>query len=143
MDKGKIVIISLALGLIFMSFLDFKLPIYISVGMTTFVTFLTLNDFASTAFHRFKQIENSDDKFIIATKNFLARLANFNSDFLKKITDILLYFSVPFSIYTSYITKDLISEEELLSYQQSLTLYTLGLVVFLLAKNKEDTVVEK
>lgn len=136
MDKGKVLLYSLGAGLIMMAFLDFNMPIYVSLGITVFVFILTLHDFTQAY-----KIERIDQIFL--EKTTLDKLLNITSKsmyfvFLLVSTFIKLTYvlSIPIAIYFSYYTLNRYTSDELNEMQQALTLYTLGLVILIVAIDK-------
>lgn len=133
MDKGRKILFSLGSGLVLLSILDFKLPIYISVGITVFVTILTFHDFINAG-------KNEDDFPFTNEKNTRTRVVEsslkvmiLGIKFYKKLSEVALFFSIPISILVAYMAYDFMEQVDLDRLQQTLNLYTLGLVISILA----------
>ena len=130
MHKGKGLLVSLGIGLLFLSFLDFDMPIHISLGIAVFVTLITLYDFNNTL-HITKSdpISSNSNKYV----KYLTDTPYYLSILLDGFSRLIYYFSIPISVYVSYKSFNMLTFEELQDKQQSLTLYSLGLVIIILA----------
>lgn len=130
MDKGKAMIFSIGGGLILMSFLNFSMPPYISAGIAVLVTILTLHDFIGNKIFNYKVADLPDDSsFLNKAFHFLTIMMSKIGLLSKGLVNLMFIFSVPISIYAAYNSHLNRTLEELNNGQQSLTLYSLGIVI--------------
>lgn len=133
MNKGNKILFSLALGFVTISFTGIQISVYSALGMTIFVSLLTAYDLinSSSFIHKEpRQIENAPELVINKTNIYLDKA-------IKAFGEILLYCSIPVSFFIPYYVSRSKSIDEINQFQQSLTLYTLGIVIYMIAKEKK------
>lgn len=138
MEKGKVILISLALGLILMAFLKLEIPIYIFLGMSIFASILAIHEL--TNIYKSKKHEIKEDIKWWESVLYYGGLAIFYLlIILTFFVEIIYLLSVPISIYVTYFVSSILTIEELTEYQNSITLYTLGIVILTLGLSNSET----
>lgn len=117
----------MGMGFIVLAFCEIKIPIYISLGITVFVTILALCDLLKYSSLREEHIQTKLDKVMFTLDRSL-----------KVVSEILYWLSIPISILIPYLTSKNIPVERINDYQQFLTLYSLGLVLFVISLSKSN-----
>lgn len=133
MDKGRKILMSLGGGLMVLAFLDFTMPVHISVGITVFVTILTFHDFMNAGSDLDLNSLPKEKKLIPRLSNgFLIVVVKSNS-LIKALTEFFLFLSIPISVWAAFFAYQYLEIVDLYRFQQILTLYTLGLVISILS----------
>lgn len=125
MNNSNFMLVSLGFGMILLVVLDIQLPIYLSLGIAIFVTIIAFYDYLSIFQNgEFTEIEIVD-KFL---KNFYL--------FLNVVRVFVIPASVPLAIFLTHIILKQSSLTEIKDIEQSLTVYSLGLLLMTIGFKK-------